>query len=86
VENGHTIPTLETLEKLAKAFDLELYQLFYAGDGKPVAPGVREVSPLNSPEESLLKRFRALRGADQQLILGLAGRLVRRRRNHSVQT
>jgi len=29
VENGHTIPALETLEKLARALDVPLYQLFY---------------------------------------------------------
>jgi transcriptional regulator with XRE-family HTH domain len=35
VENGHTLPNLETLEKWAKALDIELYQLFSEGDGKP---------------------------------------------------
>lgn len=34
VENGFTVPSLITLEKLARAFDLPLYQLFYDG-GKP---------------------------------------------------
>ena len=29
VENGHTVPTLETLEKLARALEVPLYQLFY---------------------------------------------------------
>ena len=31
VENGHTIPALETLEKIARAFGVPLYQLFYDG-------------------------------------------------------
>lgn len=35
VENGHTIPSIETLEKMAKAFEVPLYQLFYEGEGKP---------------------------------------------------
>lgn len=28
VENGHTTPAIETLEKLARAMDVPLYQLF----------------------------------------------------------
>ena len=28
VENGHTVPSLETLERLSAALELPLYQLF----------------------------------------------------------
>ena len=35
VENGHTVPSLETLEKIARAFEVPLYQLFYDGDEHP---------------------------------------------------
>ncbi|MGB8476481.1 MAG: helix-turn-helix transcriptional regulator [Candidatus Acidiferrum sp.] len=35
VENGHTIPAIETLEKLARALDMPLYQLLYDGDQPP---------------------------------------------------
>ncbi|MFY9733285.1 MAG: helix-turn-helix transcriptional regulator [Candidatus Acidiferrales bacterium] len=38
VENGHTVPAIETLEKLARALDLPLYQLFYDGDKLPALP------------------------------------------------
>jgi transcriptional regulator with XRE-family HTH domain len=31
VENGHTVPAIETLEKLARALEIPLYQLFYEG-------------------------------------------------------
>jgi transcriptional regulator with XRE-family HTH domain len=31
VENGHTVPAIETLEKLARAFEVPMYQLFYDG-------------------------------------------------------
>lgn len=31
VENGHTVPHMETLEKLTRALDVSLYQLFYNG-------------------------------------------------------
>ena len=33
VENGHTVPSLETLEKLARALEVQLYQLFYPYQG-----------------------------------------------------
>jgi transcriptional regulator with XRE-family HTH domain len=32
VENGHTVPAIETLEKLARALEVPLYQLFYDGE------------------------------------------------------
>ena len=35
VENGHTIPSIETLEKLARALEIPLYQLFYDGEEPP---------------------------------------------------
>jgi transcriptional regulator with XRE-family HTH domain len=35
VENGHTVPAIETLEKLARAFEVPMYQLFYDGDEPP---------------------------------------------------
>jgi transcriptional regulator with XRE-family HTH domain len=28
VENGHTVPAIETLEKMARALEVPLYQLF----------------------------------------------------------
>jgi transcriptional regulator with XRE-family HTH domain len=38
LENGHTIPSLETLEKLARSFEVPLYQLFYDGGAPPDVP------------------------------------------------
>lgn len=38
VENGHTIPSLETLEKLAQALEVQLFQLFYEGPEPPTLP------------------------------------------------
>jgi DNA-binding XRE family transcriptional regulator len=44
VENGHTVPAVETLEKLARALEMPLYQLLY--DGKePPEPPVTSVRP-----------------------------------------
>src|SRR5260370_42255362 len=38
VENGHTVPAVETLEKMARAFEVPLYQLFYDGEEPPNVP------------------------------------------------
>ncbi len=40
VENGHTVPSIETLEKMARALEIPLYKLFYDGDAPAKAPAV----------------------------------------------
>jgi transcriptional regulator with XRE-family HTH domain len=35
VENGHTVPAIPTLEKLARAMEVPLYRLFYDGENLP---------------------------------------------------
>jgi len=38
VENGHTVPSVETLEKYARALEVPMYKLFYEGDKPPQVP------------------------------------------------
>jgi transcriptional regulator with XRE-family HTH domain len=38
VENGHTVPAIETLEKMARAMEVPIYALFYDGEEPPAAP------------------------------------------------
>jgi transcriptional regulator with XRE-family HTH domain len=38
VENGHTVPSIETLEKISGALEVPLYELFYEGQELPEAP------------------------------------------------
>jgi len=38
VENGHTVPAIETLEKISRALEVPMYQLFYEGQELPEAP------------------------------------------------
>src|SRR6266481_5514470 len=40
VENGHTIPAIDTLEKIAKALEVPLYELFYDGKQPPKVPAI----------------------------------------------
>src|SRR5689334_24485622 len=36
VENGHTVPSVETLEKYARALEIPMYHLMFDGDDPPV--------------------------------------------------
>src|SRR5712692_1337722 len=38
IENGHTIPSIETLEKMARGLEVPIYQLFYDGEEPPKVP------------------------------------------------
>ena len=40
VENGHTVPAIETIEKLARALEVPIYQVFYDGDKPPELPNL----------------------------------------------
>ena len=35
LENSHTVPSIYTLEKLARALELPMYKLFYDGERPP---------------------------------------------------
>jgi len=48
IENSHAVPAIETLEKLARALEVPLYQLFYDGEEPPA---------LNLPEQNDRKIF-----------------------------
>ncbi|HXM94432.1 MAG TPA: helix-turn-helix domain-containing protein [Candidatus Dormibacteraeota bacterium] len=37
IENGHTVPAIETLDKMARAMEMPLYQLMFDGQEPPPA-------------------------------------------------
>jgi transcriptional regulator with XRE-family HTH domain len=87
VENGHTIPSIETLEKLARALEVPLYQLFYDIDDPPLTvnlPGRKtadEIAAATSPEHArFLNRMASLLGqlseTDRRLLLHVAQRMA----------
>src|SRR5438876_8039996 len=45
VENGHTVPAIETLKKMARALEIPMYQLFYEGEER----SEEHTSELQSP-------------------------------------
>ena len=40
VENGHTVPAVETIKKFARALEVPMYQLFYDGNEPPELPNL----------------------------------------------
>lgn len=84
VENGHTVPSIETLEKIARALNISMYQFFYEGN-KPVDEGLvaKRAATLygnRGKEIFVLDKFRQLlrRMADREraLLLVMAQRMA----------
>jgi len=87
VENGHTVPAIETLEKLARALEVPMYQLFYDGEKPPELPapprrekGVSDRWGVTGKGARFLHRFRTLLSrieeSDRSLLLGLAKKMA----------
>ena len=89
VENGHTVPAIETLEKMARALEVPLYQLFYDGEEPPELPNLPKrrsadeiVWGAAGKEARLLNKFRRLMGRieedDRKLLLYMAQKMSAR--------
>ncbi len=89
VENGHTVPAIETLEKMARALEVPLYQLFYDGEEPPELPNLpkRKTSAeiawgSTGKEARFLTKFRRLLGrvdeGDRRLLLYMAQKMANR--------
>ncbi|MBI1940569.1 MAG: helix-turn-helix transcriptional regulator [Acidobacteria bacterium] len=77
VEGGYTAPSLSTLEKFAKALEIEPYQLLYQSEGRPSAPSVPERAGASKPVKKLVKYFEAMPSANRTLLLTLASKLAK---------
>jgi transcriptional regulator with XRE-family HTH domain len=89
VENGHTVPAIETLEKLARALECPLYHLFYDGEEPPQLPNLLKRKSSNDigwgssgKEARYLNKLRRLLGrsqeADRKLLLHMAQKMANR--------
>jgi transcriptional regulator with XRE-family HTH domain len=89
VENGHTVPSIETLEKMARALECPLYQLFYEGEEPPKLPNLLKrkssdeiVWGSTGKEARYLNKFRRLLGkteeSDRKLLLYMAQKMANR--------
>ena len=91
VENGHTIPSIETLEKMARALEIPMYQLFYDGEAPPEPPALPPGMSVNSDEwgssgepAKFFQRLRQLLSRlspdDRKLIMHMTFQMVRKKR------
>jgi transcriptional regulator with XRE-family HTH domain len=85
VENGHTIPAIETLEKMAHALEIPMYQLFYEGDNKPPILKIPESEAgwgTTGKDAKTLDRFRRLlrrtSPADRNLLMFMASKMAQK--------
>ncbi len=87
VENGHTVPAIETLEKLARAMEVPLYQLFYDGEEPPKAPNLPRRKTADDvawgnfgKDAKLLEQFRRLlrktNEKNQRILLFMAQKMA----------
>jgi transcriptional regulator with XRE-family HTH domain len=88
IENGHAMPVITTLEKMACAMEVPLYVLFYDGEKAPPPTAVTndEVGwGSKGAEARALNKFREYLGRssprDRKLLLLLASRMAARNRS-----
>jgi transcriptional regulator with XRE-family HTH domain len=90
VENGHTVPAVETLEKFARALELPIYLLVYDGEHPPQLPTLaRKKSAAemgwgsSGNDARMLSKFRKWLSktdeGDQKLLLSIAQKMARKR-------
>ena len=87
VENGHTVPAIETLEKMARALETPLYRLFYDGNEPLNLPILKPTSSDDmawggtGKQAKYLRKLRSLLSKleqrDRKLILDLARKMSR---------
>ena len=80
VENGHTVPSVETLEKISRALEIPMYQLFIGvDDGEE--PKLSLNGKRDRKGDRILARFRTLlprmRESDRSLLLNTAMTMAR---------
>jgi len=91
IENGHTVPSLETLEKLAAALEVPLYQLFRPSEGEALPLNLAQRKSLEDlaaqdgktgEEARFLLHLKAiwnrLNEVDRDILLGLARKMATR--------
>lgn len=77
VENGHTIPSLDTLAKIASAMEVPLAQFFADGSGDT---GARNLPQLSEDEVRFLTQIRRysanLNDSDRKLVLAMVKKMA----------
>lgn len=77
VEHGHTVPSVETLQRFAGALDVPMYRLFYTAGEEPEPPAASGGRPPSTLEE--LAQAGGSEGSEARFLLqikGLVGHMV----------
>lgn len=92
IENGHTVPSVETLQKYARALEVPLYRLFYDGAAPPKTPALPQASEIQEwghrgkerrEFRKFVKALARLNDRDRELLLEAAIVMARRRASRS---
>ena len=85
IENGHTVPSVDTLEKMARALEVPMYRLFTDEDHvkKPNIPAEdirgRAVNSKEAREVwAFAKYFSRMRDKDRGLLIHMASKMANR--------
>ena len=83
IENEHTVPSLETLERLTSALRIPMYELFHSGGDRSQAPEGIADEPVQAVEDArFLMQMKNilgdLAGPDREVLLTLARKLATR--------
>jgi transcriptional regulator with XRE-family HTH domain len=84
VENGHTVPSVDTLEKMARALEVPMYRLFTDEDRieKPKISFSKAESAHETIQDAKLRPFvkalSRLADKDQRLLLHIASKMANR--------
>jgi len=91
IENGHTVPSLETLERIAAALEVPLYQVFRPSEGEALPLNLTRRKSLEELAEQdgktgeearfllhLKAMWSRMKDPDRDILLGLAKKMATR--------
>lgn len=78
LENGHAVPTVDTLEKYARALEVPMYRFFCNGTEPPAKPILPAEHETNEPTElpRLVRLLARMSETDRSLLLAVAQRMA----------
>jgi transcriptional regulator with XRE-family HTH domain len=90
VEHGHTVPSVETLEKMARALEIPMYKLFYESEEPPKLPNLLkrksadDISWGNTGKDASMlvkfcRLFRRMEEDDRNVLFSMAQKMAKRK-------
>jgi transcriptional regulator with XRE-family HTH domain len=95
VENGHTVPAVETLEKLARALEVPMYELLYEGEEPPKLPlpggkGAQKLWGASGKDARFLRKLQQclarMTEEDRNLLLFTVGKMSKSKKREKLQS